>query len=323
MLQKDTTTQDVPAPATVDAGVSVDEQDAVQALMDALQGEPPRWSLQALMLTAYTASPEFLAPDLTSSPQFMTSPMESPWDDFLQTPALGTSGDFTPDILTSPALFDTADTTMFDGAGLFGDFDMSAYEPELLAKAPVAKPPAPAPTTVDGLYTLSPHTPNLDSLMTSPAMTDLNTVPTGSAASRKVAPTGTRKNVTPESLIPLDAPIQPRKYLTPSSTSRKEVPATFARKRSRTAAFGEEEGAAEAALDLDEEEAIKSKRLQNTLAARRSRKRKLEHQRMLEDEIAAKSAVADAWRTYALQCRALLETAGIAPPPISPDLATL
>lgn len=42
-------------------------------------------------------------------------------------------------------------------------------------------------------------------------------------------PTGTRKNITPDTLIPLDASTQTRSYVTPSTTSRKELPAVFAR----------------------------------------------------------------------------------------------
>jgi hypothetical protein len=305
---------EVPASPMLEQSVG-DGQAAVQALMDALQGEPPLWSLQALMLITHTASPDFLAPELTSSPQFLTSPFESPWDDYLQTP-LGADAEFTPDIFTSPALIDSNDG-MFEGP-LFGDMaSFDQYYPNI---APVVQKTAQTlPATLDHLYTLSPETPNLDSLNTSPALTDSHSfaVP-AQPTKRKTAPTGTRKNVTPDSLIPIDAPIQPRRYLTPSSTSRKEVPATFARKRSRTAAFGEE--APQEILEGDDEEAIKAKRLQNTLAARRSRKRKLEHQQQLEDELHQKASVADAWRAYALQCHAMLENAGLTPPPLTPAL---
>jgi hypothetical protein len=114
-----------------EAGIRVDQQDDVQALMDALQGEPPRWSVWALMLNTHTASPAFIAPGSTSSPQSLTSPIESPWDDFLQSPALG-DADSIPDVFTSPRMFDMVDST-FDGPSLFGDFDAAAYEPYLLA----------------------------------------------------------------------------------------------------------------------------------------------------------------------------------------------
>ncbi|KAH9973138.1 hypothetical protein BGW80DRAFT_286908 [Lactifluus volemus] len=100
---------------------------------------------------------------------------------------------------------------------------------------------------------------------------------------RKTVPTGTRKNITPESLVPYEAPIQSRKYRLPSSTSRKELPATFSRKRAQTQVPGEGEDG----RTLSEEHAIKIKHLQNNLATRRSRKRELEYQCELEDVIEA------------------------------------
>ncbi|KAH9965515.1 hypothetical protein BC827DRAFT_1102577, partial [Russula dissimulans] len=51
---------------------------------------------------------------------------------------------------------------------------------------------------------------------------------------RKNVLTGTHRNITPESLVPYDVPIQSRKYRMPSATSHKELPATFARKHARS-----------------------------------------------------------------------------------------
>ncbi|KAI0315611.1 hypothetical protein OF83DRAFT_1031091, partial [Amylostereum chailletii] len=117
----------------------------------------------------------------------------------------------------------------------------------------------------------------------------------------------------PESLVPLNAPIQPRKYVTPSQTSKKELPATFARKRARSQAFGEDDelAAEDGSLPtLTEEEAIKAKRLQNTLAARRSRKRKLEYQRELEEALEAERKEKEMWKSRALVLEALLRDKG-------------
>jgi hypothetical protein len=94
--------------------------------------------------------------------------------------------------------------------------------------------------------------------------------------------TGTRPNITPSTLIPLDAPVQKRQYMTPSATSRKEIPAAFVTRGKKR---GIEE--VEAAVDPSLARQIEIKRFQNTQAARRSRARKLEYQRQLEDEIAA------------------------------------
>jgi len=125
--------------------------------------------------------------------------------------------------------------------------------------------------------------------------------------------TGTRRNITPESLVPLDAPTQPRKYTTPSVTSRKELPAIFAKKRARTVAFGDDDDdAIEQPLppNATEKEQIEWKRRQNTLAARKSRKRKLQHQRELEADVDRLTKERDMWHLRALTCEALLKNHG-------------
>jgi hypothetical protein len=119
-------------------------------------------------------------------------------------------------------------------------------------------------------------------------------------------PTGTRKNITPESLVPYEAPIQSRRYRLPSSTSRKEFPATFSRKRARIRVPGEGEDG----RTLSEEYAIKTKHLQNNLATRRSRKRELEYQREVEDVVEAESKEKEMLRARALVLEALLRDKG-------------
>lgn len=122
-----------------------------------------------------------------------------------------------------------------------------------------------------------------------------------------------RKNVKVSDLIPLDAPIQARNYITPSATSRKDLPPSVAktyvprsRKRSASTAFaaltvsGDDELLDEDPTGMETEEALKRRRemdpekaallehveqarRRNTLAARKSRQRKLEHVRNLEE----------------------------------------
>lgn len=132
---------------------------------------------------------------------------------------------------------------------------------------------------------------------------------------RKVAVTGTRKNITPEALVPIDAPTQQRKYLTPSVTSRKEVPAVFARKRARTAAFGDEQDELNEDVrilpSMTEQEQIEAKRRQNTVAARRSRKRKLEYQRELEESVEQYKRESEIWKSKAMTYQALLRSHNI------------
>ncbi|TFK34227.1 hypothetical protein BDQ12DRAFT_567877, partial [Crucibulum laeve] len=130
---------------------------------------------------------------------------------------------------------------------------------------------------------------------------------------RKSSATGTRKGVTPETLVPLDAPTQPRRYVMPSATSRKEVPAVFARKRGRSAAFGEEDDELEEeplAPNATEKEQIEWKRRQNTLAARKSRKRKLEHQQELEGRVEQLERDVQVWKTRAETLQGMLTSYG-------------
>jgi hypothetical protein len=61
-------------------------------------------------------------------------------------------------------------------------------------------------------------------------------------------------------------------------------------------------------LEMD---AIEAKRRQNTLAARRSRKRKLEHQQELENAIDNERREKEAWKLRALSLEALLRSHGI------------
>jgi len=135
----------------------------------------------------------------------------------------------------------------------------------------------------------------------------------------KKGPTGTRKNITPEALVPLEAPTQPRNYLAPSSTSRKELPAVFAKKRARSMAFGDEEDeleeeAANGTPTGTEADAIAAKRRQNTLAARRSRKRKLEYQRDLEEALEAERTGKELWRGRAMFYEAHMQALGVQVP---------
>ncbi|KIK62920.1 hypothetical protein GYMLUDRAFT_41195 [Collybiopsis luxurians FD-317 M1] len=112
----------------------------------------------------------------------------------------------------------------------------------------------------------------------------------------------------------LDAPTQSRRYLNPS-TSPKEVPTSFtknSKKRSSTVAFGdkdEEDGddAPAEALgpNATELETIEYKRRLNTIAARRSRRRKLQHALTLESRIEELEKEVEKWKT---KCKVLQES---------------
>jgi hypothetical protein len=128
------------------------------------------------------------------------------------------------------------------------------------------------------------------------------------AAAQKPAtrPTGHRKNLSPSALLPVDAPTQHRSYRGPSATSRKDIPAFAFTSSSRRAVTSKKRKAeadpedADGDDDNDEEEMatgkikprmgeseIEAKRRQNTLAARRSRHRKLQYVRELEEKVEA------------------------------------
>ncbi|KAI0086952.1 hypothetical protein BDY19DRAFT_893767 [Irpex rosettiformis] len=284
-------------PVTAAPPASVDE--SVQAVFDLL-----------------IASPEYqsLGNEFPSS-EYLTSPMDdSPWEDMLTTPALGTS-----DFMTSPAIVDSDDFG-FGEASLFED-SFSFNSPLEPVKSTPSAPAVQHPASFDGLYTMpSPDTPALDpsslngsanATPVSPAIHSFKT-----PARRKNPPTGTRKNITPDALIPYDAPIQARKYLTPSVTSRKEVPAVFAKKRSRSQALGDDDD--DLQLDSQDMDAIEAKRRQNTLAARRSRKRKLEYQRELEAMVEKANEERDHWMDRARALENALRERGLDVPTLPP-----
>lgn len=313
----------IPEPATqvVDSDLGA----AVQALMDVIQGSPRVVDIaRVISLTrcdsVCTASPEFQA--VGDFNEYLTSPMdESPWEDFLTTPALG-ADDLESGFLTSPAIVDTDDFGPVHGQPLFPEGLLSTAPADpIKAAAPVSAPQIPS-FNFDDMYTMpSPNTPSLDpsSLHPSPLVPSAAPPSPAPSSRRKAAPTGTRKGITPESLVPYDAPIQTRNYVTPSATSRKEVPAVFQRKRSRTVAFGKDD---EDQLDEDgavppnqtELDAIEAKRRQNTLAARRSRKRKLEYQRELEEGVDREREEKEQYRARCLLLETYIKSHGLPVP---------
>ncbi|KIY62799.1 hypothetical protein CYLTODRAFT_360942 [Cylindrobasidium torrendii FP15055 ss-10] len=130
------------------------------------------------------------------------------------------------------------------------------------------------------------------------------------------AVTGTRKNISPETMVSMEAPTQTRKYQAPSATSRKELPATFLKKkRARSEAFGDDDEPEEILPpNATEMEQIEFKRRQNTLAARKSRKRKLEHQRGLETQLEELRAQLTHWKTRAELSEGVLKEKGLSVP---------
>jgi len=282
-------------PAMTAADKSSPDMDSVDLF------DPPADYAAQSVFEMFSASPMF-SPEYPLS-EYLTSPVDD--SPLLTTPHLGS------EMLTSPLLSDVGDDMeLFGGMSFFDSYAEKESAPTL-------------PTLdMDNLYAMpSPVSPCLDpsSVYTSPQVTMSPSFPFSSKP--KSTATGTRKNLTPESLVPLDAPTQARKYTTPSATSRKELPAVFAKKRARSQAFGEDEdeGVEEAPLppNASEREQIEWKRRQNTLAARKSRKRKLQHQLELEAAVERLTSEKETWKVRALTYQGMLRQHGVEVPEFS------
>ena len=236
----------------------------------------------------------------------------SPWSPDMMNPYLSTPQDSTLDTPLFHYLDDSHMLTGPDCAPLFPMFpewdDVQDPVVEQQKSVPELDP--------SSLIVMTPTSPMLDSfdpsqLLTRPAQpTDTTSAAAKPPAiRRKVTATGIRKGVTPESLLDESAPTQTRNYVTPSATSRKEVPAVFARKRARSTAFGDEEDQLDDYVlppNPTEKDLIEQKRRQNTVAARRSRKRKLEHLQLLETSLEKERQLKEQWRERALMLSSIL-----------------
>ncbi|KAG8725782.1 hypothetical protein FRC12_024038 [Ceratobasidium sp. 428] len=260
---------------------------------------------------------EFLA-----SPEF-ASPL---WED---TPSLSDASPFTPSSSsarhqTSPALIDYGDTSS-GSVPLFGPSPVVVGTPNLdglhLASGNLGH------LNLDHLLPMnqeSPTSPAMDtqalfSPQASPLFPSENSVPSRPAAGghrsvsdpvgKRVQPTGHRKNLAPEQLLPVDAPTQTRNYYGPSATSRKVLPAGFEERRAKIVA--KRRRGVETAVEMTEEEilnaAVEDKRRANTVAARRSRQRKLEHVKGLEEELAAANEAMELWKARAIAAEGMLK----------------
>ncbi|KIY67477.1 hypothetical protein CYLTODRAFT_376036 [Cylindrobasidium torrendii FP15055 ss-10] len=218
------------------------------------------------------------------------TPFTSPLDEFLTTPVFQDSND--------PNVFDN-DESLFD---ILPD-EVSQAEPKPQLTEEQRMPPPQHPVLdVNTLYSFSPSSPMLDSFSSSPQ------VP---SAQLMKPPRSARL----EDLIPFDAPTQPRKYITPSATSRKEVPASFSRKRQRV---DEEEELGELPADATDEQMIAFKRRQNTIAARKSRRRKVEYTQALEDEVSQLKVLVEQYKAKSEIYASVLKKHGVVLPQVPP-----
>lgn len=292
MLSKENNTvQGSPAPAPThvrDAPLTPEETAANNEIMNWITEESPVPGTDQ-SLDEFLASPEWDSSPLFGSAGDSFDPQDTP---MMPTPTLDMHHgdqplfaftDGSPDIYTSPHIVDSHSFESMSGVGV-ADFPLMAAAP---ADGTYGKDiafgdefwdiPEPIPESV---RPISLHNG------TSPSITIVQSAPTQTTAPMQLKEkkwTGTRPNVTPSTLIPLDAPVQPREYLAPSATSRKAVPAAFTQRRSTKR--GHEEVDVEGDVDEELKRQIEAKRLQNTKAARRSRARKLQYQTELENEI--------------------------------------
>lgn len=241
--------------------------------------------------------------NIPDTPPSASPCLDSPPDEMLHTPIMDDYNYMTGPVVASHEDF---------GYSLFGGLDLYQKPIEATPAPPTSAPPQPTPPVdFESLYTMegSPETPTLDSEM--PFLESDR----GTRSSSRRSMSNTRK-VTPDALIPLDAPTQPRTYRTPSSTSRKELPIAFARKRARSQAFGDEDDDEDCEIkpSMTEAEAIIAKRRQNTIAARRSRQKKAMYVQDLEQQVDELTKERDSWKSRALTNEAVLRHHGLAIP---------
>ncbi|KAJ3720806.1 hypothetical protein DFJ43DRAFT_1204682 [Lentinula guzmanii] len=302
-----------------------DQEAALKAVVDTLIGTPSPVSSCSSFTDSLddwlSASPEYQM--MSGFSEYLSSPFSTPYDDFNVSPM--DDSPFAPDLSTP--IMDAVDEE-FGWSGMMTAMDEPLFDDEasalynMLVEAAPAKEVAPAVSATEllnnkQLYTMSPSTPALEhvnSLYSSPRFPSVNapTKPSSSSSStRKVSlATGTRRNITPDNLLPLDAPTQSRRYVTPSSTSRKDV--SPAKKRSRSEAFEGDDEVHEDEIapskppgpDATEMEKLEYKRRMSTIAARKSRRRKLEHKLMLEATVEELERDKEKWK---MRCKVLQE----------------
>ncbi|KAJ1026775.1 hypothetical protein NDA16_002072 [Ustilago loliicola] len=147
------------------------------------------------------------------------------------------------------------------------------------ALAPAPAPVAPASTPV----ATSEETKSYSPVAMDRRISSSSSNKTTDASSSR----GTKRRLDSTDLLPLDAPIQKRTYYTVSATSRRDTAAS--------AATEVDEFAAEEAIRREKDPRV-AKRLSNTLAARRSRRRKAEELRLLHEKIEALSGEVESWK---------------------------
>lgn len=274
-------------PVSPELNAPVDDVDTLDQLAALIVSSP-----EFRQYSDFMTSP--MMPDLAQDAGI--SPLETPFEDFLNTPLIEA---------------DDFDTPMLP---LFPDFDDPHKESH--PKAPYPTPLVAAP------YTISPVSPSIDAIEIFSNHGDASHSEPAPTLRRVSKATGIRKGITVDALLDESAPTQPRKYVTPSSTSKKEIPATFARKRARSEAFADEEDELgdDGPLNENEKNLIEQKRLKNTIAARKSRRRKLEQYQNMEKARDEERQLKQVWKERALVLLQTLRKQGVNYPDFPEDV---
>lgn len=266
---------------------------------------PPSYATYAYPFTAPAVSLPPL-PLLNTNPlafdRGLESPLglDSPYSEFLASPMFDDAGDVPPPL----------------------DFDYPTLFPPAPTTTPSFRPTVPAPSSathlrpspaLPALHSSSHPTPSVQPLPSCETSTAVPALSEATEAAPRPRPTGFRGASTP--LVPIDAPIQPRSYLTPSATSRKRkttaVERELAKRGCAPASKGEATPIVEEPIPSDLVAAVERKRLQNTLAARKSRQRKQERLGELEERNRELEEENDGLKQRVKQLEGMLKSLGL------------
>ncbi|KAM0786768.1 hypothetical protein ACM66B_002203 [Microbotryomycetes sp. NB124-2] len=215
---------------------------------------------------------------------------DSPFSDFLASPMFNDTDGDVPALVFS-SLFPSSTSAASEHVSSAPLMSAPAISSEAMSRLLASVPPTPF---------VSPAFMTIESPLHVPASApDMLSTAVSRANAKKSSPTGSRNS--DSTVVPMDAPIQPRQYVLPSATSRKRktvaVERALAKRGRSTKADSEapppvEPAQSQAQDDIPDDlvAAVERKRLQNTLSARKSRARKQERLAELEAENASLKA---------------------------------
>lgn len=241
------------------------------------------------------------------SPAFSTAPPSSSikgataaaLDQSLESP-LGLESGLYADFLVSPMFSEASDTV----PELDGPLDYDYAFPSLF-------PTSSAPTAFETALRPNPPPPKRPSRSPSTTSSSCSTpAPVTRPTKALPKPNGFRAGATKTPLLPIDAPIEPRAYLLPSTTSRKRKTTAAEREIAKRLALAEASAAPAPDIPEDLVAAVEKKRLLNTLCARKSRQRKQERLGELEVENSALVEENDVLKKRVAELEALLTSSG-------------